>query len=75
MSKVRYTGSKIPFGVEGDSRPSEWLPVELQQEQKASVVACTGTTAFFLTADGTVFTSGLNNKGEMGMKGEEEWME
>ena len=70
--KVRYTGSKVPFGQEGETRPGEWLTVELPQEQKASVVACTATTAFFLTAEGTVFTSGLNLKGEMGMKGEEE---
>lgn len=73
--KVRYTGSKIPFGLEGETKPSEWLSVELPQEQKVSVVACTATTAFFLTAEGIVFTSGLNHKGEMGTKGEEEWME
>ena len=68
--KVRYTGSKIPFGQEGETKSGEWLSVELPEEQRALVVACSGSTAFFLTAEGVVYTSGLNHKGEMGTKGE-----
>ncbi len=72
MLKVRYTGSKVPFGQEGETKPGEWLTVELPQEQKASVVACTAAAAFFLIAEGTVFASGQNLKFETGVKGEYE---
>ena len=66
---MRYTGSKIPFGMPGNTKEGEWLNVELPDEKTVTTMACTATTIFYLNQDGQVFTSGLNHKGEMGEKG------
>jgi E3 ubiquitin-protein ligase MYCBP2 len=66
--KVQYTGSQVPFGKDGKTEEGEWEAVTLPKEQTVSKVACTSTAAFFLSNEGSVYTSGDNKKGEMGTK-------